>query len=517
MPLIPVDAHVRAIVNGRVGTLKVSDAADPVLTYKVAFLDPHILPHSDWYKANEVEEIREGDAIKDVDWANRIRNVITGVQANRDDIVKLLDANNIATPEKYADTPPLPKGGRPLVVVTDQEPDDILSIMMMRQRRPGPLPIVIHVADLQWKDRGGILAKKIVLSACALGRTYAARLIVFDGTEKDQQAMEKAQTQFKEMMQASEGVDPEWMFIAPGRGRLTQLMSGFGQAPCHVYSGSFNTRLPQMSKEDIEAIRRVAKPINDSAAFIFTKNFSGLQSLNNLWPELGEDIKRWNASYAEAWRQFAQEFDAMLINPGHPGLFFKPRDKPDEDPLTPEERQHFTDVVTPLFGDPTAPGAETWKYAKALVDASYFNKMTGFKKPTALALASGKRDGPLCDMLCPISDWLRNEGSKLQEVEVKVGLWSLNHEKGFTKILPPDAPMADPPTPAPAAGGAAAQEGKRGSNSLPPAASGAVNDAPAEELGLCEGTMVALLNPETDTVHIKAELVRVVEEMTTIR
>ena len=411
--------------------------------------------------------------------SDKIEKVIEGVHANRDDIVKLLDEYNIHTPEQCSETEN-DKHQRGLVIITDLEPDDVLAILMMRQRRRGHVPVVIHIADLDWKDKGGILAKKIVMAATALGRGYAQRLVVLNA-DRHEDEMRKARTQLKQLKQSS-GLDPEWVFIAPGRGKLEGLMKDFGKAPCHVYSGSFNTRLPQMSQADIEAIVKVAEPMHDSAHFIFTKNYAGLASLRSLWPTLGEDITVWNPAFGEAWHQFAQEFDAMLINPGHPSLFLRPSDLPkDADPLTPEERAHFKEKVAPLFGDPSKPGANTAEYAKALVNAEYFNKLTGFKKPTAVALAQDLRDGPLCDMLVPISDWLRNEGKQiLQDVEVKSGKWLLDPEKGFTKILPADATEA------------------------------------GAEAGLCEGTMVALRDPATDMVEIKKELLKAIKEMTEI-
>jgi len=307
----------------------------------------------------------------------------------------------------------------------------------------------------------------------------------------------------QEQLVQSKGVAPEWMFLAPGRGHLTELMKDAQPAPCHIYSGSYNTRLPQMTKLDIEAIRRVATPMYDSAQFIFTKDYDGLKSLNKLWPELGDDILKWNSSCSEAWRQFSDEFDAMLINPGHPGLFFKP-DK-DADPLTPDERSHFDNTVAPLFGDPSVPGAETRRYATALADAPYFSKVAGFKKPTVQSLATGTLDGPLCDVLVPLSDWLCNEGSQGHGVEVTTGLWSLNPERGFTKILPMDTPMA------PQMANDVSDGPVEGVS--PNVYGNTIMDPNIAEMGLCEGTMVALQNPAKEAANIKVELLAAVKEM----
>ena len=175
--------------------------------------------------------------------SDKIEKVIEGVHANRDDIVKLLDEYNIHTPEQCSETKN-DKHQRGLVIITDLEPDDVLAILMMRQRRRGHVPVVIHIADLDWKDKGGILAKKIVMAATALGRGYAQRLVVLNA-DRHEDEMRKARTQLEQLKQSS-GLDPEWVFIAPGRGKLEGLMKDFGKAPCHVYSGSFNTRLPQI-------------------------------------------------------------------------------------------------------------------------------------------------------------------------------------------------------------------------------------------------------------------------------
>jgi len=435
--------------------------------------------------------------------ARKITRVIEGVQKNRHDLVSLLLSEEVPLPTKFEEIHELRPGAHPLVIISDFEPDDILAILMMRQRRPGPLPVVIQIADLSWKDKGGILAKKMVLAATALGRTFAERLVVLDGTDQDPSQMAKARELLQEQLEASNGVAPEWMFLAPGRGHLTELMKDAQPAPCHIYSGSYNTRLPQMTKMDVEAIRRVAAPIYDSAQFVFTKDHAGLKSLNKLWPELGDDVLRWNSSCSEAWRQFSDEFDAMLINPGHPGLFFKP-DK-DADPLTTDERSHFNNRVAPLFGDPSAPGAETRRYAEALAEAPYFSKVVGFKQPTVQALATGTLDGPLCDVLVPLSDWLRNEGGRDQSVEVKTGLWSLNPDRGFTKILPMDAPMA------PKMANDVSDGPVEGVS--PNVLGNATMDPSTTEMGLCEGTMVALRNPADETANIKVELLAAIEEM----
>merc|ERR1711957_79908 len=171
-----------------------------------------------------------------------------------------------------------------------------------------------------------------------------------------------------------DGRDPEWVFLAPGRGKLKELMSQVGAAPCHIYSGAFNTRLPQMTKSDIDAITRVAQPMHDSAHFIFTKqhdkDYKGMESLRGLWPDLGKDIATWNRGFAEAWRQFSQEFDASLINPGRPNLFKR------DDPLTDEENKYFTEKIKPLYGDPSQAGALTQPYARAIVEAPFFEKVT---------------------------------------------------------------------------------------------------------------------------------------------
>ena len=54
---IVVGSYVRSKANGRAG--KVLMIHDDDLPYKVAFLDPHVLPHSDWFAKDAVEICHE--------------------------------------------------------------------------------------------------------------------------------------------------------------------------------------------------------------------------------------------------------------------------------------------------------------------------------------------------------------------------------------------------------------------------------------------------------------------------
>lgn len=54
---IVVGSYVRSKANGRAGKVMMLHEDD--LPYKVAFLDPHVLPHSDWFAKDAIELCHE--------------------------------------------------------------------------------------------------------------------------------------------------------------------------------------------------------------------------------------------------------------------------------------------------------------------------------------------------------------------------------------------------------------------------------------------------------------------------
>jgi len=307
--------------------------------------------------------------------------------------------------------------GKPVVVYTDLEPDDVLALMCMRasNRRP----IAIYSADLQQpygKDVGGVLAKKLLLAATGLGLAFLRDLFILDGSDADVEATQRIRNAVS-AAEAQCGVGAsDWYIMAPGRGRLPALLRGQPRTLVRIYSGSFNTRKPNSTAEDLEAIASVAETLRDSSAFIFRGSHPKLDCIAACWETLDADVVQANPLFAEIWRIFAAEFDGKLVDPKHPSLFGTP--------LSPEEQQHFDEKIAPLAKDSMKD------YCQALLKSDCFDKVAGYKKATVKALAAEKLDCGICDVLIPMGEFLYPQGY----TEKATGRWSCNHEKGHTAI-----------------------------------------------------------------------------------
>ena len=163
-----------------------------------------------------------------------------------------------------------------------------------------------------------------------------------------------------------------------------------------------------MHEADVQAIASLADPLTDVASFTFTAGHPRLQSLAGLWPEVGKECQRVNPWFTEAWRIFALEFNAHLVRPDHPKLF--------KEGLTEDERRSLKTIANLSMQD----------YCRELLCGTLANKLTGYKVSTIRALAEGCYDGPLCDVLVPLSQTC--------DVELKRGFWKLDPITGHTCV-----------------------------------------------------------------------------------
>lgn len=304
----------------------------------------------------------------------------------------------------------------PAVIYTDLEPDDVFAIACIRFSTDFPVCIFSVDRSPYGKDEGGIFAKKLVMATAALGHGFLQNLFILDGTDADLRVVADIHAKVKVEETRYSSRPSEWYIMAPGRGRLQSLLDQVPKNTVRIYSGAFNTRTPNTTPEDLAAIAAIAEPIRDSAAFIFSGVAPEFRSLLSVWPSIEEDIQQINQVFAEAWHIFCADFDGKLVGATHPKLF--------AEPLTEDQKEHFDCLVAPLY-----PGKVS-EYCEALRTSPYFNKVTDFKKSTVCALASGRLDGPVCDVLIPLGEVLHVQGHTAETS----GRWSCDNRSGHTKI-----------------------------------------------------------------------------------
>ena len=304
----------------------------------------------------------------------------------------------------------------PAVIYTDLEPDDVLAIACIRFSTDVPVCIFSVDRSKHGKDDGGIYAKKLMMATSALGQGFLQNLFILDGTDADVGVVADIHTKVKAEQTKYSGRPSEWYIMAPGRGRLQSLLDQVPKTTVRIYSGAFNTRTPNTTPEDLDAIIAISEQIRDSAAFIFTGKAPEFDSLLRVWPSIEADIQHINSVFTEAWHIFGAEFDGRLVGATHPKLF--------EKPLAEDEKSHFDSLVAPLYPE------KICDYCQALRASPYFDKVADFKKSTVCSLASGCLDGPVCDVLIPLGEVLHAQGHTAETT----GRWSCNNQSGHTKI-----------------------------------------------------------------------------------
>jgi hypothetical protein len=358
-----------------------------------------------------------------------------------------------------------------LVVYTDLEPDDIFAIALQRglpEYAGATPPLVIFTADPARKDSGGVVQLKLDMAAAALGSDFVDHLLIVEGSGDDgtlpareavlRTAAERISSGVASALASCRGsnstsldssemvhvVDVRLMCIAPGRGNIAALhralqatelweSTQFSMSVC-LYSGSFNTRLPNTLRCDVTALsafvsdKGCGRPLTDVSRYVFARGTKGgaLDGICCLCPELESKLEGddggggSNPSFAAAWRAFELHFYPPLIGPSNGNLF--PSSGPGS--LTHDEQASYDLIASEVFqSDPCA-------YARRLLASTdLMAKVAPYKRTTIVSLAQDARDGPLCDVLLPLVAWARVE--KPAWLEWKTGRWVLDGSSGI--------------------------------------------------------------------------------------
>ena len=367
------------------------------------------------------------------DVAESIRAVISGVEEGKD-LRSLLNENEVRTPQGFE------RQGRresteAIIVYTDLEPDDIFGITCLREERL--ISAVIVTVDLKTKDKGGILAKKMVMAATALGIDFVEEMfIVKTAGEREEGSSGSALAKACNRIRAVAGTAEEvhWYIMAPGRGNLEQLLCtrDHKMNRVFIYSGAFNMREPNMTERDIAAITKLAtaRPLVDVARWRFFKRHPSLQgagSLAALWPSVEIDCRKVNPGFAQAWREFSLEFNAYLVGPSNTGIFEEDLDDREQIIYNAIKELDIKQYCKALMHVKTITVSFTIVDAVSITIAKpLFNKLKEFKQSTVRAVAEDKLDGPLCDTILPFVS--------LCKVDREIGHWHWNSEKGHTSL-----------------------------------------------------------------------------------
>jgi hypothetical protein len=353
---------------------------------------------------------------------------------------------------------PFPGNGRRLLVCyTDLEPDDVLSLAQQRQwmLERGDLagdPLIIFCVDLVSKDGGTILEKKLLMASLALGVDEVLSLSkegdTGDGKFWDSTVHPKNAALVKardatldaicRKLTQFDGDQVEFRIMAPGHGNIGALVArlrSLGAWPLRprwrvsMYTGSFNMR--GMQEADLSALRAImectgGEPLVDLSKFPFFGKDQCLPVTASIatfaTPNFARRLCETAPVLAAIFKLFNEEFNVGLVHPQNSKLF-QTGATLDED-----EKQRFKEMERVFFAD----GVEA--YAKALyADSSLWAKVASHKKSTAKAFACGSCDGPLCDQLLFLFEWLSHtQPSWLAHSEP--GTWCMDPKSGFTTI-----------------------------------------------------------------------------------
>lgn len=373
----------------------------------------------------------------------------------------------------------------PLVIFSDCEPDDQMAIAQEWQLFAQVLgkdpkayrPLLIFKANFVDKDTGTVFQKKLLMLRLFLGLQPDEVFVVCgaedNGEDEKTHAVhphhagvygQRADT-FSQVAQAlaklatesgDAGVDVA--LISPGKGVLGEILStlreqqseGYarlqGHCRCRMYTGGFNTRNSSESDwAELKAFlgeRSQVEPLVDMSKFGFFGGQDALPCTESIGTFEKASVSEWiNAKWPKlsaAWMSFALEFNADLIAPTNTKLFTKldeagkPKFLPFDEVLEGEELARYQAMVAIL----ESQGCQAY-CAALLHDEPIYKQVTKFKQGTVRALANRQADGPLCDQLCFLWDYLRlTRGEEAAEILDKgpTGMWTINKERGFSGV-----------------------------------------------------------------------------------
>lgn len=180
---------------------------------------------------------------------------------------------------------------------------------------------------------------------------------------------------------------------------------------------------------DMACIAELAKygggPLTDIASFIFCGGKDTppeLGSLALLVPTLGNDIQEVNPYLSAAWKSYIEEFDYDLLKPNKLWVLT----------LSEEEKE----AVAPAQA--LYDAKDFWAYVQAIweLPEGIKAKIKPFKKRVFRSLVDyGCTEGPVCDVLIYLSEWLSDPANPHHHaLEVVEGPWVVNKDKGITSV-----------------------------------------------------------------------------------
>eukprot|EP00927_Polykrikos_kofoidii_P060167 TRINITY_DN55232_c0_g1_i1.p1 TRINITY_DN55232_c0_g1~~TRINITY_DN55232_c0_g1_i1.p1 ORF type:complete len:1003 (-),score=175.20 TRINITY_DN55232_c0_g1_i1:24-3032(-) len=348
-------------------------------------------------------------------------------------------------------------GGRTLMVVyTDMEPDDLLSIAQLWQWKAEVdgmtcQPLIIQHANFDSKDHGKIFEMKELLTRLMLG-AVELHVLSHEGDQGGMQlhddvghpkSMALALSRDSilgavcEQLASFSGEKIEFYIWSPGSGNLAAIVDRLHQMNAwplepelhvSIYSGSFTMR--GMHKADFEAIDKMMAASSSRVLVDINKfDFFGRDSAHP-WStdmatfapaDFAACMSEKSPMLAAALKLFNDEYVKHLINPESKFLF--------EKVLHGEERRRFESQIKTRWKQGNVDDVR--EYALALLDDDdLFSKVADTKKSSIRTFAHGTCSSPLCHQIHFLFEWLQSERpDKLKE---ESGFWAYDQAKGST-------------------------------------------------------------------------------------
>lgn len=402
-------------------------------------------------------------------------------------VPELLDAEQIPLPGAHRQyTGGSRSDAHALFVFTDLEPDDIFAIACHLEEKQASLvapPVVVFTADLEEKDADGIFEWKLLMTAFCLGYDILKRMIIIStkgkalptpyltsaglSSEEDCDAkLDQAVRGLKGLLDHVSEPKLQLLIIAPGRSHLGALHAKLQDDPSwaqhrkraslSLYTGSFNIR--GMAQKDLDFIVDTAKngsaPLTDVAHFPYTggDKLVKISNLGPFCPSLPDDLAPKNPYLHAAWKKYVEVFDKKLLDPfkedhklwgksmkGDKKLIGDLEAKAER---SEEEEAELAKLKSSLERDESDAkrllelyNQSFWEYVRELRKAPILDRI-GFKKRIVKTLADfGFHEGPVCDCLNYLNDWMLYGASSPGAAHVNVtnaGKWWVEFKDGRT-------------------------------------------------------------------------------------
>jgi hypothetical protein len=345
------------------------------------------------------------------------------------------------------------QGNNLVLFFTDLEPDDIMAIAQLTERKHELKqlqqdPVIVFISDLNDSDRGTVFDKKLLLATFMLGRSDAVYVLqaedivakkdplrqVHASARSRREACSKTCQQLRNVLHDFDGDCIEVYIMAPCRGMLAQVFTELRQDvkwQVTLYSGSHNIK--GSIDADFDTIKRIAtiaeRPLVDIAkvAFFGRTPHPWTASLTTFANEtFAFHVTMQNPMLSAVLKKYDEEKNSLLVEPKWDAedQTYKVFNK---SMLSKAALDRFAKEVKPLwkYND----GDALTKYCKKLYeDAELYHAVKSFKKSTVSAFAFGGCDSPLCDQLIFLHEWLCDEMSEAL-VKPTPGRWTIVGQK----------------------------------------------------------------------------------------